>query len=214
MDFLTFVSIIGGILAIASGFISLTKTGRSWWKGYWSGRQRLKSLPDIVDKIYWKVSEIKQKQSFFEQEMKVNGGSSIKDQINVLVSERRIELDSAPYPVFRTTSEAQNIYANHAYHELVNSTHPSDLMGHGWRSFLFDQEEGDAYFERWTAVSETSKLFRDKLKIQNSKGKYVGEWWVSMHLLGVINNDKVWGGGLMPADQEAEKIAIEYGWNH
>ena len=206
------VKIAGGLAIIVGSIFSLSEKGKRFWRKTWENKQKKRQIPDLMIQMATSIDEIKQKQIFFEKELKTNGGASIKDHINILVAEKRIELDAAPYPAFRTTTTGENRYANHAYLTLVGANRISDLLGTGWRAFLSNKEEADNYYHRWIEISETSKIFRDKLEFQNSNGESMGKWWVTINFLGEIGEEEMWGGVLRPANEIATKIAKEHGW--
>lgn len=170
-------------------------------------------MPEVLDRICFKIEEISEKQAFFESELKTNGGSTIKDEVRLLVAERLMELQEADYPAFRTTTVGHNIFVNRAYETLVDAD-VTNLLGLSWQQFIADRKQGDEYFNRWLEVSKTGAHFAGSLQFQDSKGHYRGQWFVRIVPLGPFKRfDKVWGGRLFPEDDVAMHVADAYGWS-
>ena len=205
-DFSTLITTVASIISGLGVVWSCSTKGRSWWKGWWQHRKDKKAMPRVLGEIKEQVSEM-------QKELQTNGGSSIKDEVRLLVSERLMELQEAPFPAFRCASGGDNIFSNRAYEMLVGADDHS-LHGLGWRSYLFDEEQGDNYYRRWIEVAKTGSHFTGLLKFKNARGEYRGEWTVRVVPLGPYkSHDQVWGGRFFPFDDKAIEVANKYKWH-
>lgn len=213
MDLLTYVTIGAGVVSTAATLLAMTKPGRRRLKKWWEKRKRYAMVPDILEKIQEKLDKCAKRQEELAKELKTNGGSSIKDEVRLLVTERLMELQEAPYPAFRTTSGGLNIFVNRAYETLVDAE-AAQIHGQGWRQFIHDPSQGDDYFNRWVEVSESNSHFAGLLKFKDLHGNYRGEWLVRIAPLGSFReHDKIWGGRFYPHDDVAIHVADAYGWD-
>ena len=204
-DFTTLLSTVVSIISGLTVVLSFTRRGRAFWTSWWQNRKDKKAMPKLVKILVSKVGKI-------ERETKTNGGSSIKDEVRLLVSERLFELQESPFPAFRCSPGGNNIFANRAYETLCNASDET-LMGLGWRQYVFDEHQGDDYFARWLEVAQTGSHFAGNLKFKNSQGDYRGEWLVRIVPLGPHKKyEQVWGGRFFPVDEVARKVAAHYGW--
>lgn len=212
IDFYTTLTALGAAASALLAMWSLTTRGRSAWKGWWAGRRQRRQMPGLLLSIKEELQKVADRQEFFSSELKANGGTSLKDEVRLLVSERLMELQDAPYPAFRCTPNGEAIFVNRAYETLVDDD-DSKLVGLGWKSFVFDSKEGDNYYQRWLQVAKTGSHFAGNLRYKNSHGKYRGEWFVRIVPLGPYKaHNQIWGGRFYPEDEKSKAIAEENGW--
>lgn len=210
------IALISAICGLILTILSLTSKGKAFWKKMWQKRQAKSNLPILVEKIHTKVIKIESDQEEIKKEIRVNSGGSLKDSVTILVNERMIELQEANYPAFRTTSHGLNVFTNQAYRQLLNANE-EDLEGQGWRSFIYNEEQGSNFYDRWTDAANTRSIFIAPLKFRNKQSQYVGEWMVRIRPLGPYFNvqhtrDHLWSGDMVPHDEVAKNIAEEYKW--
>ena len=212
IDFYTTLTALGAVASALLAIWSLTTRGRGAWKKWWIRRKQKRQMPGLLLSIKEELQKVSDRQEFFASELKTNGGSSLKDEVRLLVSERLMELQEAPYPAFRCTSNGEAIFVNRAYETLVDDD-DSKLVGLGWQSFVFDSNEGDNYYQRWLQIAKTGSHFAGNLRYKDSHGKYRGEWFVRIVPLGPYKaHNQIWGGRFYPEDEKAQEIAKEYGW--
>jgi PAS domain-containing protein len=190
----------------------LTQKGRAWWLRRWQSFITRRRMPLLLAEVHRDVKVLREKQEFFESELRTNGGSSLKDEVRLLVTEAEMERWDRPWPGFRTLEDGQNISVNQAYCELVGVRDQRDLLSRSWQQFTSDHLQGDDYIERWLQTAVTRAQFADKLKIKDTKGNYRGEWLVRIKPLGPYKGKYVFGGRFYPSDEEALRIARENGW--
>ena len=216
----TIIVAFGGVASALLSIWSLTSKGRDSWGSWWERRQKKKQMPELIccikkelGIILKRQKVISERQKGFEKELTTNGGSSLKDEVRLLVSERMMELQEAPYPAFRTNTNGENIFVNRAYETLV-AANDDALIGLGWRQFSANTRESDSYFRRWKEISATKSHFAGTLSFKNTSGQYRGQWFVRIVPLGPNKtHDQVWGGRLHPEDDVAKKISEGYGWD-
>lgn len=210
LDLLEF---LGLILSILVAVMSISKFGRIFWKNQWKKWKKRHGMIDIIYETREEVREIKKKQDIFERELRTNGGSSIKDEVRLLITERLMELQEAPHPAFRCTTDGNNIFVNRAYETLVDADY-KELLNLSWRQFISDDIEGDSYFERWLQSANSSSHFGGTLSYKDSHGNYRGRWFVRIVPLGTYGeHDQIWGGKFFPYDDKAREISKMYGWD-
>ena len=201
---------IGLISAAVTAIVIATKQGRLWivshYKKYMEHRKAKMEMPVILKTIDGRLKRV-------EYELSPNGGGSMKDSLKIIKAEIEAANWLSPRPIFRCTSNGANIFVNEAYCHLCGVT-ATDLMRLGWRNFSADTDQMDDFYRRWLIASAELSQFSGKLKIQNIRGEYQGEWIVRIRLLGPIDggdhNDFLWHGGLYPFDQVAKEYAKQY----
>ena len=215
-DPLSWIKGIGVIASALVAILSLTGKGRDKIKMIFKRRKEskrlIKSLPLFVKDVKEALQEISDRQIQFQKELTTNNGSSLKDEVRLLIAERMIELQETRCPVFRTTPTGENVFVNRAYESLVQSGE-RELLGLGWKQYCSDERELDSYDRRWEAAAKTDSHFSGSLSIKGAKGGYRGRWLARIVPLGEYkNHDQIWGGRLFPVDDVAKGIANENGW--
>jgi PAS domain-containing protein len=205
---------IAGFLGAITTIISSTAKGRKWWSEWWIRRKKKRGMPDLVCKIACDLQGVKEKQEFFAKELTANGGSSLKDEVRMLVSERMLEVKEALYPAFRTTTSGNNCFVNRAF-AILCGTDDDTLMGLGWMGFMDTPAIGDEILQRWRVIAESSSAFAEEIRFRDAKGNDRGLWLVRANPIGSYGHDQketVWCGRFFPKDEIAVAIAKEHHW--
>jgi PAS domain-containing protein len=215
-NFKEIVELTGLILGVISALIIATKNGRGWivskFKSLREKRATRQDMPNLVREIRDLVGQLDHRLQKVEYEISPNGGGSMKDALKLIKAEIEASNWLSPRPTFRTTSSGINTFVNEAYCQLCGVT-SEELMRLGWKNFCADEEQSDEFFKRWLISAKELSQFSGKLKIQNKRGEYRGEWIVRIRLLGPIdsvNPDYLWHGGLYPLDDIAMRYARNY----
>jgi PAS domain-containing protein len=207
---LEYIQIVAAIVATISTILAMSKTARKFisdrykrWQEYGESKKEMpKILKSINDRLYR-----------VENELKPNGGGSVKDAINIIKAEIDANNWLSPRPTFRCTSKGVNVFVNESYCNLCGST-SDELMKLGWKSFAFDEDQADDYYHRFTQSTENYSQFSGKLKIRNKNNDYRGEWIIRIRPLGPIKtedgDDFLWHGAFWPADQNAKDYAHNF----
>lgn len=181
-------------------------------KRYKERQEYLKNRNDIpitLNDIKNKLVVMDTRLQDVEKEIKPNGGGSMKDVLKIVQAEIEASFWLNPSPSFRTTSNGSNIIVNESYCHLCGVSSES-LLKLGWRNFVCDEEQLEYFTDQWKESASEYSQFSGKLKFQNYKNEYRGEWIVKIRPLGVITingkNDFLWHGVLSPSDS----VAITY----
>lgn len=173
-------------------------------------------LPQTVREIKEEVVEMRKEQQVFSQELKVNGGGSIKDEVRLLAAEKKLELTAKHYPLFRCTMDNENVLVNRAYCLLVGASSERDLLKNGWVKYLANQELTAKFLENWESAKSTHSSFAGTLEFRafSEQGEIIprGQWLVMIEPLGDYNDDFLFGGILIPQDELSNEIASVHNW--
>jgi PAS domain-containing protein len=168
-------------------------------------------IPYTLQQIQTTLSNVDDRLRSVENEIKPNGGGSMKDALRIVKAEMEASFWLDPRPSFRTTSKGLNILVNESYCHLCGVSSES-LLKLNWRNFAEDEDQLDDYTRRWQESSQEFSQFSGKLKIKNYKNQSRGEWVIKIRPLGPLDNNKneyLWHGTLYPFDYTAIEYAKE-----
>lgn len=149
-------------------------------------KNKLKPLDDLMDQ--WpslkeelkKLNDINSTINTIKLELQPNGGSSIKDKINMIEEHLtlanlrwRLLNTGNPIAVFECDEKGMITFANPAMVELFGLTE-EELLGKGWLKALLDQEKRQEVWQSWDDAIKQDIPYEDYFTIKNAKtGKSV-----------------------------------------
>lgn len=124
-----------------------------WKKGIIPLYQYMRKLTKIFDQI-----------DFIAEQLKPNGGGSLRDAIDQIHAEmdtsiqrQRLTMMDNSTPMFETNKDGVCIFANNAYLELVDRRF-EEIQGNGWMTALHP-EDREWVTQEWLSAVEQDRIF-------------------------------------------------------
>lgn len=132
----------------------------------------------IIPSIKWltRVHSVFEKVDFIANELKPNGGSSLRDAIDILRNnleksnqrQRLLMMDSET-AIFETDPQGQCTFANNAYLELVGRPF-EEISGNGW-VVAINPKDREKVYEAWKDAISQDRIFElDNFRYQTPEG--------------------------------------------
>lgn len=137
----TVISLIILLSVIFTALSTLTDTGRSLLKVIWAKIRSLVFIAKRVNEHDDLLQNIDQKLDTVIAELKVNGGSSLRDVLNTLMIDQLAEIGSRramfsdTVAFWESDANGQCVYASDKLAEYVGQN-PEDILGSGWVTTL------------------------------------------------------------------------------
>ena len=210
-EFQKHVEFIGVILGSLATLVVTCRFFKTWisakWRKHREYIEKRNAIPGILGDIQNKIMGVDARLQTVENEIKPNGGGSMKDALRIVKAEIEATFWLNARPSFRTTSNGVFTLVNEAYCHLCGVS-SEDLLRLNWKNFASDEEQLDDFMRRWMDSAKECSQFSGKLKIKNFKNEEMGEWTIKIRPLGPLDNgeDYLWHGMLYPYDYQS----IEY----
>lgn len=190
--FILFLSSL--VVAIAT----ISEKGRVFLSFLWSIVKKLYNhLPFIrrVAKLEKQYKSIDEKLDVLIGEVKINGGSSLRDMITSLTLQGYIEsqsrrrlLDASGLAFWESDRDGNYIYASEKLSDLVG-LESKDILGEGWVTNL-KTEDKERIFKEWTYAVKQRRKFIQTYTFVHQDSKEVK---VQGHAQPIIHNNKIEG---------------------
>lgn len=162
------LELVAGILGAVASVGAFVKWVWPWLKGCWKvvfGNQQIES----------RLDELSEQVGFLITELKVNGGASIKDQLNRVEMacaktnerQRARMLDSSDL-VFETDPDGSCVWVNRTYARTVQRL-PQELMGFGWVNAIAKGHR-DRVMDGWYASVKEDREFEMNFNFSTPDG--------------------------------------------
>lgn len=155
-------------------------------------RETIESVPQMRNDV-----------AFIVQELRPNGGSSLRDKINEINCRLSMDFRMRPYPAFYCHSNGKNVEVSDAYLKLIGVHRMSDLDNLDWVQYL-DAAKAPAYMKAFTKATRGHSDFQYKIGFVDCNMRSLGTWLVKAYRL----NSGMYLGQLYPQD-EISQIALK-----
>ena len=202
------VPLIAFILFLSSlvvAIATISEKGRTFLSFIWSIIKklynklpivrRIKKLEKSIDEKLVKFSIIDEKLDVLIGEVKINGGSSLRDMITSLTLQGYIEsqsrrrlLDASGLAFWESDRDGNYIYASEKLSDLVG-LESKDILGEGWVTNL-KTEDKERIFKEWTYAVKQRRKFIQTYTFVHQDSKEVK---VQGHAQPIIHNNKIEG---------------------
>ena len=234
------LGLISGIVALSRGGLSGFKDGLMacgkilWWlltplHVVWTNARATRKLTEelrsfrsdrlrdvaerekIVGTIDRMAQQVAATERTIHQELRFNGGSSIKDVLALLHADFTERKRSVPYPMFICDEFGQNKVISIAYAALHDLGRDEALMDVDWVQFI-DSRDTKPYMDSFLAAVKRHASFGGRFRYANPDK---GSWSVMGR---PILQDKrlklLYLGVMRPADDRAQELAEELGFDY
>lgn len=126
-------------------------------------------------KVIDKLNDFYNKVNYITNELKPNGGNSLRDQVNYIkrtvekIDQRQLNFfHFDPHGIVETDSKGNLIWANRSYLDLVKR-HPEEVQMQGWRNVIAEIDR-ERIIREWMSAVADSRDFFSTFAIVDSHG--------------------------------------------
>lgn len=123
----------------------------------------MQGLANMVQEVRSSVAEV-------VKELKPNGGSSLRDAVNLIVAKQRARDNTTEhYGVFETDKNGGCTHCNLQYLRLTGRTQ-EEVIGNGWVNCIYPEDR--AYVrEQWAEAVQDNRDFEMQYRMVNADGE-------------------------------------------
>ena len=171
MDLSYFLTRLDVIIAILTIMGILYKFGRVCYVFVKNQFLSIKRVHDQVDTIF--------------KEITTNGGGSIKDKINLISDQMKVNtdmtekiflrqrwiLDNREEPIFESADDGRCVWVNKPYIKLVKQD-VSYFLDNGWKNAIHE-EDRERVVNLWNDCVKDGRMYEDEYRIVDANGKSI-----------------------------------------
>lgn len=131
--------------------------------------QQIKESLEVMQGLADRIGEIHKTNQQIIAELKPNGGSSLRDAVNLIIAKQRARDNTTEhYGVFETDKNGQCVNANLAYLRLVGRT-LEEVTGNGWINCIHPDDRVTVR-DQWAESVQDNRDFEMEYKMMHENG--------------------------------------------